>query len=98
MNETHTQVALPSDPTRPECIITGCSLFSPPSLGEHHLNGDLFQLGNCYIFNANPQLAGPQDFAYSKTVTVSRHFSRRHVYVFLKAAAELNDAAKEYIA
>jgi hypothetical protein len=82
---------------RPECIITGCTLLSP-DLGGAHLNGDLFELGDCYIFNANPQLLAPLDFAYAKTVTVSRYFARRHVYVFAKSAAELNEAAKEYIA
>jgi hypothetical protein len=83
--------------TTPECIITGCSLFSP-DLGNAHLNGDLFQLGDVYIFNANPQLVGPHDFAYVKAVTVSTYFARRHIYVFHKTAAELNEAAKEYIA
>lgn len=81
----------------PECIITGCSLFAP-ELNECHVNGDLFQLGDCYIFNANPQMLGPRDYTYGKQVRVSSHFARRHVYVFAKSAAELNEAAKEYIA
>lgn len=84
-------------PSSYECIITGCSLITHNSK-EGHLNGDLFQLGDCYIFNANPQLLGPQDFTYAKQVRVSNFFARRFVYVFAKSAAELNDAAKEYIA
>lgn len=84
-------------PPTPECIITGCSLFAP-ELDECHVNGDLFALGDCYIFNANPQMLGPRDYTYGKQVRVSAHFARRHVYVFAKSAAELNDAAKEYIA
>ena len=85
------------DSIAPECIITGCSFLSP-DLGGSHLNGDLFQLGDCYIFNANPHLMGPQQFAYTKTVSASRYFSRRFVYVFHKSAAVFNDAAMEYIA
>lgn len=81
----------------PECIITGCSLFAP-ELDNCHVNGDLFQLGDCYIFNAAPQMLGPKDYTYSKQVHVASHFARRHVYVFAKSACELNDAAKEYIA
>ncbi len=81
----------------PQCIITGCSFLSP-LLNGAHLNGDLFELGDCYIFNANPQLLAPQDFAYKKTVTARTYFVRRHVYVFLKAAAELNQDAQEYLA
>ena len=84
-------------PPTPECIITGRSLFAP-ELDECHVNGDLFVLGDCYIFNANPQMLGPRDYTYGKQVRVSAHFARRHVYVFAKSAAELNDAAKEYIA
>ena len=96
---THLKLDLPphNPAVNPECIITGCSLFAP-DLAECHVNGDLFVLGDCYIFNANPQMLGPRDYTYTKQVRVSAHFARRHVYVFAKAAAELNDAAKEYIA
>lgn len=82
---------------RPQCIITGCSLFSP-DFGSAHLNGDLHELGDCYIFNANSSFAGESEFAYSKQVTVRMYFAWRAVYVFHKTAAELNEAAKEYIA
>ena len=84
------------DATRPECIITGCSLFSPDFQGTH-INGDLFALGDCYIFNGNPQVVANTEFAYSKHVTVRSYFARRNVYVFHKTAAELNEAAKEYL-
>ena len=80
---------------RPQCIITGCSLRT----GFERWNGDLFELGDVYIFNANPNSrhdASEPPF-YSKELSVADCFERRAVFVVAKSAASLNDEALAYI-
>lgn len=82
----------------PRCIITGCQLTTP-SFTQH---GDLFELGEVYIFNA----CGEPDYDGRKTSDKvldihdafhTNYFERRNVYVVSKLDASLNEAARAYI-
>ena len=88
----------------PDCIITGCDLVTE-SFWQH---GDLFQLGDVYVFNA----CGEPEFveyrsAHSRLASVRyleiagslhrNYFERRNVYVVAKSQATLSPAAREYV-
>lgn len=89
----------PANPPCPRCIITGCTLIYAGTWQS----GDLFELGDIYIFNAvgEPQYEG-EPF-YERAVILAdiphqTYFERRDVFVFAKSAAALNDKAKAYLA
>lgn len=85
---------------KPQCVITGCTLRAPDFF-DNHLNGDLFKVGDVYIFNGNPTELPPGQFEYERTVLLDRdseYFHRRHVVVFRASEATFNDAAVEYMA
>jgi len=84
-----------------KCLITGCQLRGP----EFIQRGDLFELGECYVFNAcgEPQYVwGMRDLAPHAVVLSDpghqNYFERRNVYVFNKADARLTPEATAYIA
>jgi len=80
-----------------QCVITGITLRCP-DLYDGHANGDLFSFGDFFIFNGNPQPLRQGQYTYPMEVEVpdpSQYFSRREVYIFPKAAAVLNEAARE---
>ena len=93
----------------PRCIITGCAFVD--SEGLMAAWGDLWEVGDCYVFNAttnyqhNPgetfwQFSLPPDEI--KQVITHRspqqpYFERRAVLVIDKAACYLNQAAKDYL-
>ena len=79
-------------------VITGCGLAL--EFGSHHW-GDLWEEGDCWIFNAcgeedglDDPLEDTQKILYSN---FDSYFQRRNVFVIPKLAAELNQAAKEYL-
>jgi hypothetical protein len=80
-------------------VITGCGLVF--EFGSHHW-GDLWEEGDCWIFNAcgseeglSEPLTGTEKILY---VSGDRnYFQRRNVFVIHKLAAELNQAAKDYL-
>lgn len=89
---------------RAECVITGCSLL----VCGTWVNGDLFKMGDTYIFNGNANASGhPQwqtkDMAgnhqYSKTVNITARESweRKGVFVFHETQCQFNKAALEYM-
>ena len=85
----------------PKCVITGCTLI----FGYQQQHGDLFELGDTWIFNACGE---PQERALllpeiGKHVAIldsmhRNYFERRNVYVFSKNDAYLSPEAKKYIA
>ena len=87
------------------CIITGCSLVLQPGL--YCAWGDLFELGDCYIFNANTK--GPHyDTAWSNVLPPElikqvlyesdfAPFERRGVVVMRQEDCRLNQAAQDYV-
>ncbi len=86
---------------KPQCVITGCTIRMPDLPLHHHMNGDLFKLGDLYIFNGNPVELPPGQYEYKRTVTLpdgAEYFHRRHVVVFHASEATFNDAAVEYMA
>ena len=86
-------------PSYLQCVITGCSLFAPEFCGNH-LNGDLFRLGDTYIFNANQILMAPDEYAYPRQVTLGdegTYFNKRYILVFRADQATFNDEAAEYM-
>lgn len=84
-----------------KCIITGCAFLEEG--GTASLWGDLFEEGDCYIFN------GPVDgrWDYNRIpppeikqvrYTGSYHFfERRGIVVVPKKDCALNHAAREYL-
>ena len=79
-------------------VITGCGLAL--EFGSHHW-GDLWEEGDCWIFNAcgeedglDDPLEDTQKILYTN---FDSYFQRRNVFVIPKLAAELNQAAKEYL-
>lgn len=85
--------------TTPQCVITGCTLRAP-AFGDNHLNGDLFKLGDVYIFHGIPDELPPSAFAYPREVSLpdgAHFFHRRHVLVFHASQAIFNEAAVEYM-
>ena len=88
-----------------QCIITGCWLVDQ----EHQrmVRGDLFEDGNCYIFNGcyagtDPHWRSLSGLSpHDKVVTLSSvwpYFERRSVFVFRRDCCELNAVAREHIA
>lgn len=84
--------------TRSNCIITGCYLFDLNT--GAHAYGDLFELSDCYIFNAcAPRMYGPVG-EHERCLTIKHghdHFERRDVYVVAKDSAFLNQTALDYL-
>lgn len=84
----------------PRCIITGCDI----QILNYHQHGDLFELADCYIFNAVGEASYGDKFYSSASrcllVRDSLHlayFERRNVFVIAKSDAILNEAAKAYL-
>ena len=80
-------------------VITGCGLAL--EFGSHHW-GDLWEEGDCWIFNACGDEDGLDDPLEDtrKILYVSgdsSYFQRRNVFVIHKNVAELNLAATEYL-
>ena len=80
-------------------VITGCGLAL--EFGSHHW-GDLWEEGDCWIFNAcgseeglDEPLEDTQRILYVSGD--SSYFQRRNVFVIHKNVAELNLAATEYL-
>lgn len=88
-----------------ECIITGCELLDKH--GGRQVHGDLWQSGDCFIFNACLDLKGETAWVYipwaeegRKVVTIDwavNYFERRGVIVFEKLHSTLNQVARDYI-
>lgn len=94
--------------SKPCCIITGCDIqFAAEvhdSLSEPLLqHGDLWELADCYIFNAvgEPQPGSKSGHSsYLLTVRAGdrlNYFERRNVFVVPKSEASLNPAAIKYV-
>jgi hypothetical protein len=85
---------LSSEPRR---IITGCDLVQ----GDEVLHGDLWELGDSYIFNAvgdfRSRPPSPRHIALFSDNHLN-YFERRNVFVFLKASAQLSFEAAAYLA
>ena len=81
-------------------VITGCGLAL--EFGSHYW-GDLWEEGDCWIFNACGSEEGLdeplEDSRRILYVSEDCHdyFQRRNVFVIPKFDAELNQAAKEYL-
>ena len=80
-------------------VITGCGLVF--EFGSHYW-GDLWEEGDCWIFNAcgseeglDEPLEDTQRILYVSGD--SSYFQRRNVFVIHKNVAELNLAATEYL-
>lgn len=85
-----------------ECIITGVFLVEEPPMRNvvpMGRPGDLFQLGDVYIINVNPN--SEPDILNEATAKIifmnERHWDRRSVYVIDKRDATLNQNAADYI-
>ena len=84
--------------TRPKCIITGCEL----ACLHWHQHGDLWELGDSYIFNAvgepsyDTELL-PEKVLFIRGLSHNNYFERRNVYVVSKSEATLSRAAEAYI-
>lgn len=82
-------------------LITGCGLTVDPFF---RIWGDLWEEGDCYVFNACGEGGGLSTPFTSATKQLIMHesahdyFARRNVYVVAKDRAELNAAAIAYIA
>ena len=81
-------------------VITGCGLAL--EFGSHHW-GDLWEEGDCWIFNAcgeedglDDPLEDTQKILYV-FAACENYFQRRNVFVIPKALAGLNQAAREYL-
>ena len=80
-------------------VITGCGLAL--EFGSHYW-GDLWEEGDCWIFNACGSEEG-LDEPLEDTQKIldvsgdSSYFQRRNVFVIHKNVAELNLAATEYL-
>lgn len=82
--------------TRPTCIITGCSLFDVED--SFWMHGDLFEMGDVYIFNATPKSSNePTSPRQLRINDGADFFTRRDVYVIPKLCATLNPEAERYI-
>ena len=82
-------------------LITGCGLTINE---DFRVWGDLFEVGDCYVFNAcgpGEGLAKPLR-PEMKQLSVAdsmyeNYFERRNVFVIPKAEATLNQAALDYV-
>lgn len=87
------------------CIITGCDLYDV----EHNrwAHGDLFEYGDCYVFNAvvqkdnevvwRQQQWGDKFLTLLNVQSYPGYFERRGIFVIPKHLAHLNQAARDYI-
>lgn len=83
----------------PECVITGCALYSPEE--GKSVWGDLHQLGGVWIFNAvldehmeaRWEHGVPEDWLKVVQCRGTNYFERRGVIVVAIGDAWLNDAA-----
>lgn len=85
--------------TNPRCIIIGCDI----AYGTATQHGDLWEVGDCYIFNAvgEPDYSGEALGKLSVAIRGSHHlnyFERRNVLIFAKSEAHLSAEATAYIA
>ena len=85
-----------------ECIITGVIVVDgPPMKGVTPVGvpGDLFQQGDMYIVNANPNATWEKvDKARARIIYMAgSNWERRSVYVIAKEDAILNQNALDYI-
>lgn len=90
---------------KPKCIITGCDMIAADT--DQIVHGDLWELGDSYIFNAvlydgeaywqdhHPTGSVPKAILINKIT--DRYFERRGVFVIHKDVAELTTIAQEYI-
>ena len=86
------------------CIITGADLYLGEGMGFH---GDLFEVGECYVFNAVMNTGGQYPVMLTvdpkgpRTLVVHRSvdnlFEQRGVVVVPKNLATLTDEAAAYI-
>ena len=80
------------------CLITGCFMVDGSGASCY---GDLFEVGNTYVFNAVDKPRHVNVDGQAKTLVLDpgvSHFCRRDVHVVPKVNAQLNYAAKEYLA
>lgn len=89
------------DAYKPECIVTGCSLQDEDEGVVSH--GDLFIMGDVYVFNATAAEAEVRHLREGEKALVmggeTPYFERRGVYVIGKQAygVRLNFAAASYV-
>jgi len=78
-----------------KCIITGCALQLP----DGYVWGDLFEEGDCFIFNGSGDVQYDEKFLEEKMLIVlfDYYFERRNVFVILKSKSTLNEKALKYI-
>ena len=86
------------------CLITGADLYLGEGMGFH---GDLFEVGECYVFNAVMNTGGQYPVMLTvvpngpRTLVVHRSvdnlFEKRGVVVVPKGLAALTDEAEAYI-
>ena len=86
------------------CLITGADLYLGEGMGFH---GDLFEVGECYVFNAvmNTDKQYPimvtVDPKGARTLVVRRSvenlFEKRGIVVVPKSLAELSPEAEAYV-
>jgi hypothetical protein len=85
---------------KPNCIITGCDI----QILMHWQHGDLWELADCYIFNAVGDMQHGDRFSSEHNCLLVQedlhhnYFERRNLFVVAKAEAQLNPAAQAYLA
>ncbi len=83
-----------------QCIITGVVLVEEPPHGNPMGRpGDLFDFGDMYVINVNPNSERmPVNEATARIIYMNHaHWERRSVYVIPKTDATLNQNAIDYI-
>jgi len=79
-------------------VIIECALSLP---SDRFFWGDLWEEGDCWVFNACGDEDGMDELPYSNPKTLTSHtdwyFQRRNVFVISKALSELNQEAKDYL-
>jgi hypothetical protein len=83
------------------CAITGCALV----FHGRWIAGDLFDAGDCWIFNGNYRVGSNRAEAdwqvgapyYEKQLWPEDYFEKRGVFVVRKSEANLNYEAIQYI-
>ena len=86
-----------------KCIITGCDLYFPDANKRAH--GDLFSLGDVYIFNAvlkdgetlTLEADGLADKFIQFDMYTRAYFERRGVFTIRKVDAELSPSAERHV-
>ena len=80
----------------PRCIANGVDLVDHENVQMHH--GDLYVLGDVYIFNGSGCEWLPFDpTSIYKVVSCSEYFYRNGIFVFHKSQATLNAQLQIYI-